>query len=340
MPAPNMLVGQDIAYRITHARARAVITDTLGAAKMADVSEVLSVVEHRICWSGGDRSPSGWLDFESLMNRAGDGPVPQDPTSRDDPLLLFFTSGTVSYPKMVLHSQSYALGHVATARFWHDLRPGDRHWTISDTGWAKAVWGGLFGQWHERACVVQAALTKIDPVRVLEILVEQKVTSFCAPPTLYRQLVREDLRAHDLSTLRHCTSAGEPLNPEVIRAWAAGTGGLTIYDGFGQTESTLLVANFRAMRVKPGSMGKSVPGYTVDVRREDGSQAAVDEVGAIAVQTLPHHPVGLFRGYWGDPAATADRFRAGWYLTGDRGRRDVEGYLWFEGREDDIITAD
>lgn len=154
---------------------------------------------------------------------------------------------------------SYALGHVATARFWHDLRAGDRHWPVTDTGWAKAAWGGLFGQWHERAEVMQVDLMRPDADTVLRLLGDHAVTSFCCPPTLYRALVQADLKQHDLSTLRHCTSAGEPLNPEVLRAWAEGTGGLTIFDGYGQTETTLAVANFRAVAVRPGSMGKPVP---------------------------------------------------------------------------------
>jgi acetyl-CoA synthetase len=237
-----------------------------------------------------------------------------------------------------MHAQSYALGHVGTARFWHDLRPGDRHWTVTDTGWAKAAWGGLYGQWHERATVVQVALGKPDADAILSIIANQRITSFCAPPTLYRLLVRGDLKAHDLSALRHCTSAGEPLNPEVIRLWEEGTGGLTVYDGYGQTETTALVANYRSVPVRPGSMGLPVPGYDVEIRDDDGKPVDDGTVGNIAVRADPH-PVGLFRGYYNDPDATAERFRDGWYYTGDRATRDADGYIWFEGREDDVITS-
>ena len=230
------------------------------------------------------------------------------------------------------------LGHVATARFWHDLRRGDRHWTVSDTGWAKAAWGGLFGQWHERACVVQVALGKPDAGTILNIIGKHRITSFCAPPTLYRMLVQADLKAHDLSGLRHCTSAGEPLNPEVIRAWREGTGGLTVYDGYGQSETTALVANYRAMEVRPGSMGKPVPGYEVAIVDDDGKRAAPGEVSNIAVRTDPR-PVGLFAGYLGDEEATRNAFRHGWYYTGDKGWIDEDGYFWFEGRADDVITS-
>jgi acetyl-CoA synthetase len=261
-------------------------------------------------------------------------------------MILFFTSGTVSYPKMVVQPMSYGLGHVATARFWHDLRPGDRHWTVTDTGWAKAAWGGLFGQFHERATVVQVAPGgKPDADMILRLLKDARITSFCAPPTLYRLLVQADLPAYDLSGLRHCTSAGEPLNPEVIRAWREGTGGLTVYDGYGQSETAVLVANYRAVEVRPGSMGKPVPGWTVDVLDEAGAPAENDVVGSIAVRVAEgaapgyERPVGLFDGYRDDDAANERAFRDGWYYTGDKAWRDSDGYLWFEGRDDDVITS-
>jgi acetyl-CoA synthetase len=239
----------------------------------------------------------------------------------------------------VRHSASYGLGHVSTARFWHDLRAGDRHWTVSDTGWAKAAWGGLFGQWHERATVVQVALGKPDADTILRTIGAAGITSFCAPPTLYRLLVQADLSAYDLSGLRHCTSAGEPLNPEVIRAWKDGTGGLTVYDGYGQSETTVLVANYRAVDVRPGSMGKPVPGWDVEVIGDDGGRAEDGVVGEVAVRVGDPRPVGLFEGYYRDPEANATAFRDGWYFTGDKAARDPDGYFWFEGRNDDVITS-
>jgi len=338
IPTPNLSTGRDISYRAKASGAIAVITDAAGGGKVDEVAGELHTVRHFIRWSPGHTERGRWQDLDRLLDRAGDGDTPQDPTGRDDPLLIFFTSGTVSYPKMVLHTQSYGLGHVATARFWHDLRPGDRHWTISDTGWAKAAWGGLFGQWHERACVVQVALGKPDADTILNIITKHNVTSFCAPPTLYRMLVQADLKAHDLSCLRHCTSAGEPLNPEVIRAWREGTGGLTIYDGYGQSETTALVANYRALEVRPGSMGKPVPGYEIAIVDDDGNRVEVGEVANIAVRTDPR-PVGLFAGYLGDEEATRNAFRHGWYYTGDKGWMDEDGYFWFEGRADDVITS-
>jgi len=338
VPTPNLSTGRDIRYRGQASAAVAIITDSQGAAKIDEVAAELPAVRHFVRWSPQPGVGSRWRNLDTLLEQAGDGETPVDPTGRDDPMLIFFTSGTVSYPKMVLHPQSYALGHVATARFWHDLRAGDRHWTVSDTGWAKAAWGGLFGQWHERACVVQVALGKPDAGTILNIIGKHRITSFCAPPTLYRMLVQADLKAHDLSGLRHCTSAGEPLNPEVIRAWRDGTGGLTVYDGYGQSETTALVANYRAMEVRPGSMGKPVPGYEVAIVDDDGNRAAPGEVSNIVVRTQPR-PVGLFAGYLGDEEATRNAFRHGWYYTGDKGWIDEDGYFWFEGRADDVITS-
>jgi acetyl-CoA synthetase len=343
MPGPNLLTPKDIAYRVQSAGAVAAITDLSGATKVDAAGVRLA---RRLCVAGDRSVPGGWMGFEAALASAGDGEVPQDVTSREDPLLLYFTSGTVSYPKMVEHAHSYALGHVVTARFWHDLRPGDLHWTVSDTGWAKAAWGGLFGQMHERACVVQVALGRPEASTIFGILARHRITSFCAPPTLYRLLVQGDFSAHDLSALRHCTSAGEPLNPEVIRAWREGTGGLTVFDGYGQTETCCVVANFRSAEVRPGSMGRPMPGWEVSVVGDDGAPAEAGEVanvvvrhGLVAGRPGPATPVGLFAGYLEDPDATAQSFRGEWYFTGDKAAVDEDGYFWFEGRGDDVITS-
>jgi acetyl-CoA synthetase len=333
MPAPNLLTAKDIAYRFEQTGARAAITDETGAEK-ADAA--VPELETRLC-VGGTRG--GWLSWEERCQAVGDGVTPDDPTHRDDPLLLYFTSGTVAYPKMVQQPHSYALGHIGTARFWQDLRPGDLHWTVTDTGWAKAAWGGLFGQMHERAAILNVALGRPDPDTIFDILARHQVTSFCAPPTLYRRLIHADLSQYDLSALRHCTSAGEPLNPEVIREWQQATGGLTIYDGYGQTETTCLVANYRTMPVRPGSMGRPVPGYDVTVVDDDGQPVRSGEVGNVVVRCEPERPVGLFPGYHNDPSATARAFRGPFYFTGDKAAMDEDGYFWFEGRDDDVITS-
>jgi acetyl-CoA synthetase len=336
MPAPNMLTPRDIAYRIGASGAVAAITDASGAERLDAVTEPLESLRLKIAWGGGGE---GWEDFDALLDAAGDGDTPAEPTKATDPMVIFFTSGTVSYPKMVQQPCSYGLGHVTTARFWHDLRPGDRHWTVSDTGWAKAAWGGLFGQFHERATVVQVALGKPDADTVLGIVANADITSFCAPPTLYRLLVQGDFSKHDLSSLRHCTSAGEPLNPEVIRAWADGTEGLTVYDGYGQSETVAMVANYRCLPVRPGSMGKPVPGWDVDVFDDEGARCDDDVVGNIAVRLDGERPVGLFDEYVGDDDANGKSFRNGLYYSGDKAWRDGDGYLWFEGRDDDVITS-
>jgi acetyl-CoA synthetase len=255
-------------------------------------------------------------------------------------MLLYFTSGTVAYPKMVQHTHaSYGIGHTITARFWQDLKEGDVHWAISDTGWAKAGWSKLFGQWALGATVVQMDMGKPDADLVLSTIARHEVTTFCAPPTLYRMLVLTDLQKHDLSKLRHCIAAGEPLNPEVIRIWDEGTGGLVIHDGYGQTETVNLVANYRCLPLRPGSMGKPTPGFDVQIVDESGSTLAADGEGHIAVRVTPERPVGMFAGYWKDPDATAAAFQNGWYYTGDKARRDEDGYFWFEGRSDDVITS-
>jgi acetyl-CoA synthetase len=332
MPGPTLLTPKDIADRLRRADARAAITDPAGAEKVDATGFDLDA---RWCVGG---APAGWVDFDAACEEAGDGETPSDPTHRDDPLLLYFTSGTVSVPKIVQHRQDYALGHVGTARFWHDLRRGDVHWTVSDTGWAKAAWGGLFGQFHERACVVQVPLGKPDAGTLLRIIENAGITSFCAPPTLYRLLIQADFSGHDLGTLRHCTSAGEPLNPEVIRAWETHTG-LTIYDGYGQTETTCLVANYRTVPVRPGSMGKPVPGWDLDVVDDEGGAVEAGEVGNVVVVHDGEPGIGLFPGYHDDDEATASVFRGPHYFTGDKAARDEDGYFWFEGRNDDVITS-
>jgi acetyl-CoA synthetase len=338
VPTPNQCTDRDVAYRIKAAEAAALIADEVAASRIAAISGKHRSVRHWIAWSESSRvRQPGWQDLDSLLDEAGDGETPADPTAHDDPLLIFFTSGTVSYPKMVLHRQSYVLGHVMTARDWHGIASGDRHWTVSDTGWAKAAWGSLFGQWHERATVVQANLTKPTAAAILSIIRDHRVSSFCAPPTLYRLLVQENLKAYDFSCLRQCTGAGEPLNPEVIRAWKEGTG-ITIRDGYGQSETTLLVGNTLGLQVKPGSMGKPVSGYEVAVVDDQGQRLRAGQLGNIAVATAPS-PTGLFSEYLNNEEETRKAFRSGWYFTGDKALVDEDGYFWFSSRADDVITS-
>jgi acyl-coenzyme A synthetase/AMP-(fatty) acid ligase len=335
VPTPNQCTDRDVAYRITAAQPVALIADEFAASRIGEVTG--KSLLHRIVWSESGTARPGWRDLNTLLDEAGDGETPKDPTAAEDPSLIFFTSGTVSYPKMVLHRQSYALGHIATARLWHGIGAGDRHWTVADTGWAKAAWGSLFGQWHERATVVQANLAKPSAASILSIIREYNVTSFCAPPTLYRLLVQENLKAHDLSCLRQCTGAGEPLNPEVIRAWREGTG-LTIRDGYGQSETTLLIANTVHETVRPGSMGKPMPGYEVAIVDVEGQRLPPSQVGNVAVGLEPR-PTGLFSEYLHNEEETRRAFRSGWYFTGDKAAVDEDGYYWFSSRADDVITS-
>jgi acyl-coenzyme A synthetase/AMP-(fatty) acid ligase len=335
MPATTQLMAKDQAYRITRAGAAAAICDPEAAARLDEVADTCPTLATRIV-VGVDRP--GWTNLADAMRLVDADPALVAPTRAEDPLLLYFTSGTTGGPKMVQHLGSYALGHEITARFWHDLSEDDIHWTVSDTGWAKAAWGKLFGQWEMGAAVVMWNIVgKPDLGRLLELIAELGVTSFCAPPTLYRAFVQMDLSTYDFSTLRHCTSAGEPLNPEVIEVWNDATG-TAPYDGYGQTETVCLVANYPALEIRPGSMGKPAPGMDVDVVDDDGSVCAEDEEGHIAVRTDPW-PVGLFEGYWHDEEQTASVFRNGWYYTGDRAYRDADGYFWFVGRADDVILS-
>ncbi|MFC1683641.1 AMP-binding protein, partial [Candidatus Zixiibacteriota bacterium] len=337
MPATTLCTMRDIEYRINRAKATAVITDEQGAAKVESVAERCPSLKTRVI-VGPERK--GWLNFWEHVNEA---PAKLDKitkTKSDDTLLLYFTSGTVAYPKMVLHTQaSYAIGHTITATFWQDLKPTDLHWTLTDTGWAKAAWGSLFGQWTLGATVFHHNTKgKFDAAKTLKILERYGITTFCSPPTGYRMMIKEDLRKYDLSSLRHCLSAGEPLNPEVIKVWEEGTG-LKIYDGYGQTETVNLVANYRCLPIKTGSMGKPTPGFDVQIVNQDGKVLGANEEGYIAVKVKPERPVGLFKEYWKDPEEMSRVFSGDWYLTGDKAYKDEDGYFWFVGRADDVIIS-
>jgi acyl-coenzyme A synthetase/AMP-(fatty) acid ligase len=337
MPATTLCTPRDIEYRIKQAEAIAVITDLENAPKVEEAAGACPSLKHLLMVGDEKR---GWISVAGKMAEASPFLDGVERTRSDDPLLIYFTSGTVGYPKMVLHTQaSYGLGHVLTARWWHDLKPTDLQWTLADTGWAKAAYGKLFGQWTQGAAILQHdAKGRFDAQLTMRILREYGVTSFCAPPTAYRMIVLEDLAQYQLPDLRHCTSAGEPLNPEVMKKWEEGTG-LTIYDGYGQTETVLLVGNYQCLPVRPGSMGKPMPGFQVGIVDEEGTELSSGEEGQIAVKVKPDRPVGLFREYWKDPDAMAGSFVGDWYLTGDKAYRDEDGYFWFVGRADDLIIS-
>ena len=337
VPTTTLCTPRDIEYRVSQAEARLVITDAENASKVDDAAGACPSLQHLMVVGDARR---GWISYDERMAEASPQLEGVERTRSDDPMLIYFTSGTVGYPKMVLHTQaSYGLGHVLTARFWHDLQPTDLQWTLSDTGWAKAAYGKLFGQWSQGAAVLQHdARGRFDPALTLRILARYRVTCFCAPPTAYRMLVLEELDQFHLPDLRHCTSAGEPLNPEVMKKWQDGIG-LIIYDGYGQTETVLLVANYQCMPVRAGSMGKPVPGFQIGIVDEEGQELPSGEEGQIAVKVKPQRPVGLFREYWRDAEAMERSFVGDWYLTGDKAYRDEDGYYWFIGRADDLIVS-
>ena len=337
MPATTLCTPHDIEYRLNRAEAKVAITDLENHAKVTEVVANCPSLKHIILVDGAKR---GWVNCDEELPRMSGHLDGVEPTRGDDPLLIYFTSGTVGPPKMVLHTHvSYPIAHVITARFWQDLKPTDLQWALSDTGWAKMAYGKLFGQWTQGAAILQHnARGRFDAKLTLKTLERYGVTTFCAPPTAYRMMVLEDLKGYDLSNLRHCTGAGEPLNPEVMKLWEEGTG-LAIYDGYGQTETVLLVGNYRCMPVKPGSMGKPTPGFHVAIVDDDAVELPPGEEGQIAVRVSPERPVGLLKEYWKDPEAMEVAFRGDWYLTGDKAYVDDDGYFWFVGRADDVIIS-
>ncbi|HLK12300.1 MAG TPA: acyl--CoA ligase [Candidatus Binatia bacterium] len=330
IPCTTALRAKDLAYRVRHSGARAVVT---GVEQVAEVEAALAggpEVPIRIAVGG---APAGWHDFDAILGRASSTGVPAG-TRADEPALCYYTSGTTREPKAVLHAHAYAFAHRWTGDYWLDLRRTDLHWTTSDTGWAKAAYGVLFGPWMNGTPVFMYH-GRFDPERELDLLARYEVSTFCAPPTEYRILVQQDLGRRRLPRLRHCVSAGEPLNPEVIHAWHDAFG-LLIHDGYGQTETALLAANLPGLPIRPGSMGKPFPGHELRVIDADGRELPPGEVGDLALRGAP--PT-LFREYWKSPEETAACRRGEWYVTGDRARRDEDGYLWFLGRADDVIIS-
>ncbi len=336
MPAPKILQPNDINYRIaaSGAKGAAVYHDCLEKMQKCNLNNL----EGKIAVGA---ECEGWISYEQEMENAPADFRREDaePTLPTDPLIMYFTSGTTKFPRMVLHDQTYALGHYITARFWQDLTENDIHWTLSDTGWGKAVWGKMFGQWIIGTTVLMHnAADHFEPEKHLYIMEKYGVTTFCAPPTAYRMIILQDLTRYDFSKLRHSVSAGEPLNPEVIRIWKEHTG-TTIYDGYGQTETVNTIANCPVFEIRFGSMGKPAPGFNVDIVDDDGLPLPAGETGHIAIECASNHPVGLFRGYYNDEESTKEAFRGGWYYTGDKAYKDADGYFWFVGRADDVIKA-
>lgn len=330
-PGTTQLMAKDIAYRHQAAEARCVAA----TGDMADrVDKALGNADIVRLHIGGPRA--GWLDFDALRDAAQPLPPLAD-TRFDEDALCYFTSGTTGQPKMTIHTHGYMLAHRITGSYWLDLKPGDLHWNLSDTGWAKAAWSSLFAPWLMGATIFVHHNAAFDPAATMDLLERMPVTTLCAPPTAYRMFVRGDIGGRTFSSLRHCVSAGEPLNPEVIDLWKGATG-LDIHDGYGQTETVLLCAN-RPGAARQGSMGRPAPAFDLAVIDGEGRRMPAGEEGDVALRIAETPPPGLFARYRDDPQRTADTRRHGWYLTGDRAIVDEDGYFWFVGRSDDVILS-
>ena len=280
-----------------------------------------------------------WTDFGPLMDSASnDFQKPDIVNESSDIMLLYFTSGTTGMPKMVRHDFAYPLGHIATAKYWHQVVPEGLHLTVADTGWAKAAWGCIYGQWLCEAGIFIYDYDRFVPAAMLEIISKYRLTSFCAPPTIYRFFIKEDLKKYDFSALKHCVVAGEPLNPEIFEKFLAGTG-IKLRECYGQTELTVTLCTWPWLEPKPGSMGKPAPGYDIDLLREDGTSCSMGEEGQIVVRTGKQKPYGMFGGYFRDEALTSSVWNNDIYFTGDVAWRDEDGYYWFIGRNDDVIKS-
>ena len=338
VPATHLLTKKDIVYRANCAGIKMVVTSAEGcfAASCEEALSECPTVE-KLLIVDGERE--GWLDFEALLaEESCEFPRPAEPLKHDDIMLLYFTSGTSGMPKMVGHNFDYPLGHIQTAVFWHQCVDGGLHLTVSETGWMKSVWGKLYGQWLAGSAIMVYDFEKFVPKDMLAVLEKYKVTTFCAPPTIYRFMILEDVSKYDLSSIQHCTTAGEPLNPEVFEKWKELTGH-ELREIFGQTELCVTVGTFPWMKVCPGSMGKPSPQFDVDIVDEDGKSCAAGQVGEIVVRTQYETPVGMFLGYYRDEEGTKAVWHDGMYHTRDLAWRDEWGYYWYVGRADDVIKS-
>ncbi len=337
IPATNQLVEHDFEYRYKAAGVKAIVCTADGDVSNEAEKAAKSFPDIKKILVGGERD--GWYDFNREMerfsthfNRTKNSPC------GNDPMLMLFTSGTTGYPRIATHSYKYALGHYTTAKFWHNVNPDGLHFTISDTGWGKALWGKLYGQWLCEAGIFTYDFDRFIPDDILPLFAKYHITTFCAPPTMYRFFIKEDLSKYDLSSIEYATTAGEALNPEVYHQFYKATG-LKIMEGFGQTETTLSIANFVGSKSKIGSMGKPSPLYEVVLLDPEGNKCHTGDTGEICVRTKDNSPCGLFIGYYNDEEKTNDVWHDGYYHTGDQATMDEDGYLWYVGRIDDVIKS-
>ena len=362
IPATHLLTTKDIVYRCNAADIKGIICvddldlmrrieESAAIIKQSSESNGVSLLRYkafvRSVHTPQDQNPAQvvdnpllpWADLSSLMKEAShDFQKPDVINSNDDIMLLYFTSGTTGMPKMVRHDFTYPLGHIATAKYWHNVVSDGLHLTVADTGWAKAAWGCIYGQWLCGAGIFVYDYDRFVPSAMLEIISKYRLTSFCAPPTIYRFFIKEDLKKYDFSALKTCTVAGEPLNPEIFDQFLAGTG-IKLRECYGQTELTVTLCTWPWLKPKPGSMGKPAPGYDIDLAREDGSSCDMGEEGQIIVRTDKRKPWGMFGGYYRDEALTASVWHDDVYYTGDVAWKDEDGYYWFVGRNDDVIKS-
>ena len=338
IPATNQLVEHDFTYRFKAAGVSAILCTADGdTAHQVELAEEVCGIHLTKVLVGNTRE--GWHDFDSEYALFSRRYVrEEDAPCGSDPMLMLFTSGTTGYPKMALHSYKYALGHYVTAKYWHLCERDGLHFTISETGWGKALWGKLYGQWLCEGAIFVYDFDRFDSAKILPMFKKYGITTFCAPPTMYRMLIKQDLSQYDLSSIRHATTAGEALNPEVFYQFEKSTG-LRIAEGFGQTEMTLGIANLLGTQLKPGAMGKPVPGYGIDLVDADGNPVEDGVNGEIVIRTEPRCACGVFLGYYLNPEATENAWHDGMYHTGDLAWRDEDGYYWYVGRADDVIKS-
>ncbi len=341
IPATSQLTKKDIAYRNNSASVKmilSVIDDELLDSIEEALPESPTVVHKALV----DGKRDGWIDFDAELEKASSDwtrPTGSEAAGGEDPMLMYFTSGTTGMPKIVLHNFNHPIGHIVTAHYWQGLTDEGLHLTVSETGWAKCGWGKIYGQWICGVAIFVYDMERFDSHSLAEMIQKYHVTTFCAPPTIYRFLIKEDLSKFDFSSIRKACTAGEPLNPEVYNQFKKATG-LEIIEGFGQTETTVLCANFEWITPKPGSMGKPSPLYDIDIIDEEGRSCATGVEGNIVIRGLDKEvPPGLFRGYYRDEQATSKVWHDGVYNTGDVAWRDEDGYFWFVGRSDDVIKC-
>lgn len=344
IPATHMLTVHDIVYRNQSASVKYIIcandeyiTEQIAKA-MPDSPTVKALVAVNALSELDKPIPEGFHDWRKEWAEAPAFVRPDNVNTNEDTMLMYFTSGTSGEPKMVAHDFLYALGHLTTGVYWHNLHANSLHLTVADTGWGKAVWGKLYGQWFAGATVFVYDHEKFTAEKIMHQMEKYHITSFCAPPTIYRFMIREDFSKYDLSSLEWCTTAGEAMNPSVANRFKELTG-VTIYEGFGQTETTMTLGTFPWVKPKPGSMGKPNPQYDVQLLRQDGTECEDGEKGEICIRIGDKKPLGLFKGYYRDEERTKETWHDGIYHTGDMAWRDEEGYYWFVGRTDDVIKS-